>query len=84
MVHLAPILKAVPDRAAGHDRARLAEGNYVASTGWPCIAATGRRIGVRVMDCVRRAGDLLAENWVFVEIPQPVLQFGQYLPLVPP
>ena len=95
-VHPAPFLKAVPDRAAGNHKARLAERNYVASTGWPSIvathagggwlniAATGRRIGVRVMDFVRRDGDLLAENWVFVEIPPPVLQFGQYLPLVPP
>ena len=68
----------------------------MASTGWPSLAAaptgggwlnveaTSRRIGVRVMNFVRRDGDLLAENRVFVEIPQPVLQFGQYLPLVPP
>ena len=52
--------------------------------GWLNVAVTGRHIGVRVMDFVRRDGDLLAENWVCVEIPQPLLQFGQYLPQVPP
>ena len=85
--HQQPFLTAFPDRVGGDHKARLACGDYVASTGWPSIrathsgdgwlgtAATQRRITMRVMDFWRREGDLLAENWVFIDIPNLLRQF---------
>ena len=65
-------------RRLGH-RARLAEGAYGGFFGWPSFAAvpTGGFMGLsatdtpaefRVIDIYRRAGDKLAENWVFIDI----------------
>jgi predicted ester cyclase len=86
-LHQAPFLHAFPDRKGGHHDARIAEGMYVASTGWPSLVATHtgdylgakatqRPIGMRVMDWWRREGDLLAENWVFIDMPDLFLQLG--------
>ena len=67
--HQLPFLTAFPDRVGGNHRARIGEGMYVASTGWPSISAThmggswlglaptGRAITMRVMDFWRRAKD---------------------------
>ena len=77
-VHQRAFLEAFPDRVGGDHKARIAEGNYVGSTGWPSVRAThlgpwlgvpptGRRIGMRVMDFWRREGNLLRENWVFID-----------------
>lgn len=78
--HQGPFLNAFPDRVGGNHKARLGDGAYVASTGWPSIRAThlgggwlgcpptGRAITMRVMDFWRRDGELLAENWVFIDI----------------
>ncbi len=88
--HQRPFLHAFPDRVGGNHRARLAQGAYVASTGWPSIhathqgdylghPATGRPITMVVMDWWRRDGDLLAENWVFIDLPHLFLQFGRDL-----
>jgi predicted ester cyclase len=85
--HQGPFLKAFPDREGGNHVARIAEGNYAATTGWPSIQATHsggylgipatqRRIVMRVMDWWRRDGDLLAENWVFIDLPHLFLQLG--------
>lgn len=86
--HQIPFLEAFPDRGGGGHRCRIAEGAYVASTGWPSVVAThtgggylglaptGRRIGMRVMDFWRRDGDLLAENWVFIDQVDLLLQMG--------
>jgi predicted ester cyclase len=60
---------------------------YVASTGWPSlrcthtgeylgVPATGNKIGMRVMDWWRREGDLLVENWVFIDMVDVFLQMG--------
>jgi hypothetical protein len=57
----------------------------VASTGWPSIYAThtgvffdipptGKPLEIRVMDWWRREGDLLAENWIFIDLPYMFLQ----------
>lgn len=65
--------------------ARFADGDYIASGGWPslnCVQAEpflgqpskGRRLFMRVCDWWRRDGDLLIENWVFVDIPHVLLQ----------
>jgi predicted ester cyclase len=85
--HQQPFLRAFPDRKGGHHVARLAEGLYAATTGWPSVLATHRgeylgtpaserRVQMRVMDWWRREGELLTENWVFIDLPHLFLQFG--------
>lgn len=64
---------------------RFGDGNYVCSGGWPSLNAVqtktflgqssnGERLFMRVCDWWRRDGDLLVENWVFVDIPHVLLQ----------
>lgn len=66
---------------------RFAEGDYICSGGWPSLNAvqakpflgqpsSGKRLFMRVCDWWRREGDLLVENWVFVDIPHVLLQMG--------
>jgi hypothetical protein len=86
--HQRPFLTAFPDRKGGDHKCRIGERSYVASTGWPSVRAThtgggwlglaptDRKIGMRVMDFWRRDGDRLAENWVFIDIPELLLQMG--------
>ncbi len=86
--HQLPFLAAFPDRQGGNHAARIAERDYVASTGWPSITAThsggdwlglaptGRAVTMRVMDFWRRDGDRLAENWVMIDIPDLLAQMG--------
>ena len=86
--HQRPFLRAFPDRRGGNHVARIGEGVYVASAGWPSItathsggdwlglAATGKPVTMRVMDFWRREGSLLAENWVFIDIPDLLRQLG--------
>ena len=86
--HQLPFLTAFPDRVGGNHRARIGEGMYVASTGWPSITAThagggwlglaptDRAITMRVMDFWRREGAYLAENWVMIDIPDLLAQMG--------
>ncbi|MCA2997578.1 MAG: ester cyclase [Burkholderiales bacterium] len=77
-VHQRAFLAAFPDRVGGNHKARIADGAYVGSCGWPSInathlgpwlgvPATNRRITMRVMDFWRREGDFLRENWVFID-----------------
>lgn len=87
-VHQGPFLNAFPDRVGGNHKCRIAEGHYVASTGWPSIRAThlgsgflglpatGRPVTMRVMDFWRRERHLLRENWVFVDLLDLLLQLG--------
>ena len=88
--HQAPFLHAFPDRGSPHHlprghRARVAEGPYVGSTGWPSVRgtfigdylgvkATGKPINMRVMDWWRNDGKLLTENWVLIDLPHLMLQ----------
>ncbi len=86
--HQGPFLKAFPDRKGGDHKCRIGERSYVASTGWPSIRAThsgggwlgspptDKRITMRIMDFWRRDGAALAENWVFIDIPDLLNQFG--------
>ncbi len=86
--HQRPFLAAFPDRVGGNHVCRIGAGDYVASAGWPSIrathsggdwlglAATNRAVTMRVMDFWRRDGDLLAENWVFIDIPDLLRQLG--------
>lgn len=86
--HQGPFLKAFPDRIGGNHKCRIGEGAYVASTGWPSInathlgddwigvPATGKRITQRIMDYWRRDGDMLVENWVFIDMVDLLGQMG--------
>lgn len=91
--HQTPFLTAFPDRKGfthpdgGRHVARIAEGNFIASTGWPSVRAThlgeylgvgptGARVGMRVADWWRREGDRLVQNWVFIDLPHLFLQLG--------
>ena len=85
--HQQPFLVAFPDRKGGNHRARIAEGAYVASTGWPSVTAshagdylgvpaTNKQINMRVMDWWRVADGTLIENWVFIDLPHLMLQMG--------
>jgi predicted ester cyclase len=86
--HQLPFLSAFPDRVGGNHRARIGEGAYVASTGWPSITAThkgggwlgltqtDRAITMRVMDFWRREGDRLDENWVMIDLIDLLAQMG--------
>ncbi len=87
--HQRPFLEFVPDRKGGDHVARIADGDYVASGGWPSIRATtsgapwiktalpaGVAVTMRVMDFWRRDGDRLKENWVFIDIPDIFRQCG--------
>ena len=78
------------DEAVRGHFTRFGDGNYVASGGWPShggimhtgwlgIAANGSEFTVRVADIWRRDGDLLVENWVFVDVVDMALQLGRDL-----
>jgi predicted ester cyclase len=88
--HQRPFLTAFPDRRGGDHRARVGDGAYMATTGWPSIRAThagpylgqpatGRAITMRVMDFWRAENGKLAENWVFIDIPDLFAQFDRDL-----
>lgn len=66
---------------------RFGDDRYTCSGGWPSLSGvsirpflgqppTGEMTFFRVCDWWRREGDLLTENWVFVDIPHAMLQFG--------
>lgn len=88
--HQRPFLVAFPDRRGGNHKARVGDGAYSASIGWPSVSAThtGPYLGVpatnkpitmRVMDWWRLEGEWLRENWVFIDLPELFLQFGRDL-----
>ena len=67
------------ERSASDHACRLAEGHYGGFFGWPSFTArprggfmgmpaTGKAGEFRVIDIYRRAGDKLAENWVFIDL----------------
>lgn len=66
---------------------RYGDGNYVCSGGWPSLSGvhvkrflgqepTQETVYMRVCDWWRRDGDLLVENWVFVDVPDLLRQLG--------
>ena len=87
-LHQYPWQEAFPDYIGGNHVSRVADGHYVASTGWPSIhgthrgsnlfglAATNLPITMRVMDWWRREDNLLLENWIFVDFLDLLLQLG--------
>lgn len=77
--HSGPFRAAFADRSKTRHLCRLAEGAYGGFFGWPNFTArhTGGFMGMpatpgagefRVIDIYRRAGDKLAENWVFIDL----------------
>ena len=86
--HQIPFLRAFPDRRVDRHVANVGDGDYVVTGGWPSVVAThsgpdwlgvgptGRRIGFRVMDFYRVEGDLIAENWIPIDIIDVLLQMG--------
>lgn len=88
-----PIVGAFPDRKGVGHQARIADGLYAASTGWPSLVGThlgdflgwqptGRKVGWNIMDFWRRDGNLLRENWVLIDLIDAALQSG--VELYPP
>jgi len=87
--HEGPFNEAWPDFKGGNHVARFGDGPFTCSTGWPSIKAThtggdflglapsGKAITMRVMDWWRRDGDRLAENWIFIDIPELLTQLGR-------
>jgi predicted ester cyclase len=74
--HQRPFLHAFPDKKA-FDEIRIAEGDYVAASGyqqathsgdWLGIPASGVSVKVRYMDFWRVEEDKLVENWVLIDI----------------
>ena len=86
--HQRPFLAAFPDRRGAEKAACPAEGMYGVSFGWPSmrmthagggwmgLPPTGRKLTMRVADFWRREGELLRENWVFIDIPDVLRQMG--------
>lgn len=82
-----PIVRAFPDRKGVGHQARIAEGRFAASTGWPSLAGThlndymgwpptGQKVGWNIMDFWKRDGELLAENWVMIDLIGAALESG--------
>lgn len=82
-----PIVRAFPDRKGAGHKARIAEGRFAASTGWPSLVGThqtkfmdweptGKRVGWNIMDFWKRDGDKLLENWVLIDLIDAALQSG--------
>ena len=78
--HAGPFRAAFSERSKTAHVARLAEGHFGGFFGWPNFTArltgpfagqapTGKVGAFRVIDIYRRAGDKLAENWVFIDMP---------------
>ncbi len=86
--HQIPFLRAFPDRRVHKHVANLYDGDFVVTGGWPSVIGThsgpdwlgtgptGREIHFRVMDFYRVDGDLIAENWVPIDIADVLRQLG--------
>jgi len=86
--HQGPFLTGFPNRSVDSYINYIAEGNYVATGGWPHMSAThtgdnwmglpasNKELTIRVMDFWRRAGDQLQENWVSIDIIHFLKQMG--------
>ena len=86
--HQIPFLRAFPDRRVHKHIANIYDGDFVVTGGWPSVVAThtgpdwlglgatGKFIRMRVMDFYRVDGDLIAENWVPIDIADILRQMG--------
>ena len=77
--HQQPFRKGLSDRSFNGHLCRMAEGHYGGFFGWPNLTLTNTngfmglpisdtRADMRVVDIYRRAGDKLAENWIFIDM----------------
>ena len=77
--HQQPFRRQTGRRVFNGHVARLAEGAYGGFFGWPNLTlhptggymglpAQGQAADMRVVDIYRRAGDKLAENWIFIDM----------------
>ena len=77
--HAGPFRAAFTERSKTGHICRMAEGHYGGFFGWPNFTArlTGPFMGtppsgkmgeMRVIDIYRRDGDMLAENWIFIDM----------------
>lgn len=77
--HTFPFRLGLADKTFNGHVARFAEGSYGGFFGWPNLTNTtrggflglpgsGHPADMRVVDIYRRAGDRLAENWVFIDL----------------
>jgi len=86
--HQGPFVFSFPDRSVDHKATLIANGNYVATGGWPHmhgthsaggwlgLPPTNKELSLRVMDIWRREGELLKENWVAIDIIDMCMQMG--------
>ena len=86
--HQAPFLTAFPDRRGAGHYISMGCGNYAVTGGWPSVlathtgpdwlglAATGKRVTMRVMDFYRIENGLIAENWIPLDLIHALLQLG--------
>ncbi len=86
--HQIPFLRAFPDRRGGQHIARIGDGAFAVTGGWPSVTAThsgdgflglgatGRPVGMRVMDFYRCEAGLIAENWVPIDMVHLLGQMG--------
>ncbi len=82
--HQQPFARAFSDKQAT-DEIRIAEGHYVAASGyqdathtddWLGIPASGKRVRIRYMDFWRVEDGKLAENWVLIDVLGFLAQLG--------
>lgn len=77
--HSGPFRAGFKNRTFNGHICRMAEGEFGGFFGWPNLTleptggfmgmpATGKAGDMRVIDIYRRAGDKLAENWVFIDL----------------
>jgi len=77
--HSGVFREAFKERVFNGHLCRFAEAEYGGFFGWPNLSleptggfmgmpATGKRADLRVIDVYRRAGDKLAENWIFIDL----------------
>ncbi len=85
--HQIPFLTGFPDRRGSGHYMRIGDGDFAVTGGWPSVVAThagewlglpatGRRVGMRVMDFYRLEDGRIAENWVPIDIIHVLLQLG--------
>ena len=86
-IHQIPFLRGFSDRKGASHYIRINDGNYVVTGGWPSveathggewlgIPATNKKIKMRVMDFYRVEGNVIAENWVPIDIIHILYQMG--------
>ena len=77
--HSGPFRASFKDRISNGHLCKLAEGHFGGFFGWPNLTltptggfmgmpATGKPGDMRVIDMYRREGDMLAENWIFIDL----------------